>query len=447
MKVAIIGYAKDGKASAKYWEHCGASVEIRDANPEIDAEIPTHYSRRLGDSYLENLDEFDIISRSPSVHPQKIIEANGDNAKIIQKITTDTNEFVRVCPTKNIIGVTGTKGKGTTCTLIQKILESAGKTTHFGGNIGIPMLSLLPNIQKDDWVVIELSSFQLYDFRANIPVAVCLSVTEEHLNWHEDLADYHTAKGNLFKPQTADDIAIYNHKSAVASKLAAQSPAREKLPYDIPPVNQPPETTDGAYVKNETIFYKNQEVISVSDVAVFGRHNLENVCAAIAATWSAIDGDISAINNVLRTWTGLKEHLELIREIDGIKYYNDTYSAATDATFAAMDALPEPKVMILGGIDKGVDLEPMVIKTTQSNVRGVVLIDDLAPRLAELFDKHDFKNAVLGGDTMTEIVNKAKALAKPGDTVLLSPGAAGNGGLFLDKHDRGHQFNEAVAHL
>jgi len=446
MKVAIVGYAKEGKTSATYWSGKGDEVVICDQSTALEASIPSEYGQKLGDDYLANLNEFDLIVRTAGLHPQIILNANPDHPEIKDKITTNVSEFIQVSPSRNMIAITGTKGKGTTSTFITKILEAAGKKAHLGGNIGVAMLGLLPDIQPDDYVVLELSSFQLYDLKKSVPTAVCLTVSPEHLNWHKDLEDYMRSKGNLFRLQTEDSLAVYNVLSETSTDIAGLSPGK-KATYEVPPLGNEPIQRAGAYIDGDMIMYRDTDILSIKEVAIPGRHNLENICAAIAAVWGAIDGNVSAIQEVLRTFSGLEEHLELIREVDGVKYYNDTYATAPDAALAAMNAFEQDKVMILGGIDKQVDLEPMVDAITKSNVRGVVLIDDLADKLAGLFAAKHFENAVLGGPTMTEIVGKAKAMARPGDVVLLSPGCAGNGGMFIDKNDRGHQFDHAVEAL
>lgn len=443
MKVAIVGYARDGKASAEYWRELGDSVTVCDENEAITKDLPSDFASQLGPDYLKNLHAFDLIVRTSGMHPRTIIDANPDHPEIAERITTSINEFIRVCRTENIIGVTGTKGKGTTSTLAAKMLEAAGKTVHLGGNIGIAMLGFVHRVKPSDWVVTEMSSFQLYDLKRSVHTGVCLSVTPEHLNWHDDLEDYHSAKANLFRLQQPGDQAIYNALSETAKDIASAGPG-EKIAYEVPPLNEQPTHKEGAYVSGGHLYHRDTQIMPIKDIVLPGRFNLENICAALTAVWPAIDNNIEAIKKVLTTFTGLEEHLELIGEVDGVKYYNDTYATAPDAAMAAMSAFAQPKVMILGGIDKQVPLGPMADAIVASNVRGVVLIDDLADQLMTVFKEREFENAVLGGSTMTEIVARARELAQPGDVVLLSPGAAGNGGMFIDKLDRGHQFNHAV---
>lgn len=445
LRVAVVGYATDGRATAAYHAARGDRVEIRDANPAT--EVDPSFDRLLGPDHLSDLDSFDLVVRSSGVHPDKLLAANPAAPGLADKITTSVNEFVRHSPSSHLYGVTGTKGKGTTATLIAELLRAAGRTVHLGGNIGIGMLSLLPLVGPDDHCVLELSSFQLFDFTGRVPTAVALSITPEHLNWHADLADYQGAKARLFAHQAPGDVTVFNARSATAAAAAAHSPGR-RFGFDVPPIGEPPAAREAAFVDGERLWHGDTMIMDVAEIALPGRHNLENVCAAVSATWPEIAGDLDAARAVLRRWSGLSEHLELIRETGGVRWYNDTYATAPDAALAAMRSFDRPKVLIIGGIDKQVPQADFVAAiAAEQSVRGVVLIDDLAPQLAELFAGRGYDRAVLGGDSMDAIVATAARLAEPGDVVLLSPGAAGNGGMFADKWDRGRRFTAAVAAL
>ena len=184
MKIAILGFGKQGLSAYDYWKGPDNAITICDENEVL--ELPEGTSGQLGQNYLHELDKFDLIVRSPSVHPKDITVAN--SPATLDKVTSVTNEFFRVCPSKNIVGVTGTKGKGTTSTLIAKILEADGKKVHIGGNIGTPPLDMLKNgIEPEDWVVLELANFQLIDLNYSPKIAVCLMIAPEHLDWHTDV--------------------------------------------------------------------------------------------------------------------------------------------------------------------------------------------------------------------------------------------------------------------
>ena len=277
MKIAILGFGLQGLSAYKYWSKPGNQITICDENESL--QVPEGTTTQLGEDYLQGLGQFDLIVRSPSIHPAAISLANIDTPDILSKVTTSTNEFMRVCPTKNIIGVTGTKGKGTTSTLTAKMLEAAGKVVHLGGNIGIPPLELLlEDIQKDDWVVLELANFQLIDLRYSPLIAACLMMAPEHLNWHPDMEEYLAAKSQLFAHQTPDDTAIYFADNQQSHDIVSVSPGA-KIAYFAEP---------GAYVKGQNIVIDNQVVCSVHDLKLLGQHNWQNACAAATIIWQIV---------------------------------------------------------------------------------------------------------------------------------------------------------------
>jgi UDP-N-acetylmuramoylalanine--D-glutamate ligase len=274
MKVAILGYGDQGRAAYDYWgRDADNELTICDQNKELVA--PEGALTHLGPDYLKHLDQFDVLVRSPGLHPRDIGAANSD--AILTKVTTVTNEFLRVCPTFNIIGVTGTKGKGTTSTLITRMLESAGKKVHLGGNIGVPPLDMLNNkIQPDDWV------------QKSPHLAVCLLVVPEHLDWHKDLQEYITAKQQLFATQTTDDIAIF-YADNENSKTVASAGQAVKIPYYGLP---------GAVVVDDYITIDAQKICRLDEIKLLGKHNWQNVCAAITAVWQ-VTQDVAALHSAI----------------------------------------------------------------------------------------------------------------------------------------------------
>jgi UDP-N-acetylmuramoylalanine--D-glutamate ligase len=440
MKVAVLGYGKQGKAAVDYWS-AGNEITVCDQNAITD--LHASIKSVSGPEYLANLNEYDLIVRSPSVHPRDIVAANSD--KILRKVTTVTEEFFRTCPAP-IIGVTGTKGKGTTSTLIAKIIETSGETVHLGGNIGIPPLDMLKDgIKPNDWVVLELANFQLIDLRISPKIAVCLMVVPAHLDWHTDLEEYVKAKQQLFIHQSSQDIAIFNRSNDLSAAVVDVSPAL-KLSYEVPEIGQTPEDRNGAYVLGEDIYMDDVKVCSVADVKLLGRHNLQNVCAAIAATWDLIDNDPAVIIKALSSYTGLPHRLELIRDFNGVKYYDDSFGTEPATAMVALQALSGNKVLILGGSDKGATYDELAEEVKNSQVHTVITIGQTGPAIAESLRKVGFTNIVDGGTTMQSIVDTARQHAKNGDTVLLSTACA-SFGMFKDYIDRGEQFKKTVLAL
>lgn len=447
MKVAILGFAGQGQAAYEYWNTADNTITVCDAN--ADTEVSAGVATQLGDKYLGGLDQFDLLVRTPSLHPRDIVAANPDSPHILDKVTTVTNEFFRVCPSKKIIGVTGTKGKGTTSSLIAAILKTAGKRVHLGGNIGIPPLDMLKdNIHPNDWVVLELANFQLIDLKLSPRVAVCVMIAPEHLNWHADMDEYITTKQNLFRFQNVNDLGVFNRANAYSEQVASVS-AAHMLSYEVPSPGADPHARTGAYLLGDTIYMDSTPVCKASDVALLGRHNLENVCAAIAATWHIIKQDIQVIQHVVRNFTGLPHRLEFVREVDGVKYYNDSFAAAPDAAMAAMNAIPGTKVVIMGGFDRQLPLDGLVhtVVSHQEDIRTVLLIGASAQRVAEALDTASFsKYEIVAATDIAAIIQKARGISQPGDSVILSPGFP-SFDMFKNFEDRGLQFKAAVQAL
>lgn len=432
MKVAILGFsdleqseslpvyryfkAKGAEITAYYWGEPVLPDNIQKTKIERDAEIV-------------GLDDFDIIVRGPAVHPKQI--------KTGRQITSLTDIFVKESPTKNIIGVTGTKGKGTTSSLIAKLIEAQGKKVWLGGNIGKPLLDNLSDIQPADWVVLEMSAGQLITFSGRIHIGVCLMVVLEHMDWHTDMDEYSQAKANLFRHQSAEDIAVYFADSEYSTKIAAVSPGK-KVPYFREPGARIRE--DGVIVIGDEV-----EIMPKSEVKLLGKHNLQNVCAALTAVSEALGG-VDKAREVLSSFSGLEHRLELVRELGGIKYYDDSFGTTPETAIVALQAFTEPKVAILGGSDKGADFSSLAEAVTKNNVRHAVLIGDTAPAIEKNLRDRGFTSVTTGLAKMVDIVDAARSQAKTGDIVLLSTGCA-SFGLFKDYKDRGDQFKSVVNSL
>lgn len=442
MNVAVIGYGVDGASSTSYWHKLGATVTVCDKN--TDLLLPEYAIPKLGNSYLNNLDQFDLIVRSPGIRPDTIANANPDAPKILEKVTTSINEFFAKCPAP-IIGVTGTKGKGTTSTLIYKMLQAAGKKVFIGGNIGQNPLDFINEVTADSWVVLELSSFQLIDFRFAPKIGVCVMVVPEHQDWHHGIKEYYDAKKNLFMRQTADDRVVYNSANPTSTRIATSGQA-QKVPYLVPPVRVLADTVDGAYVEGDQICMDGKIVCDVKDVALLGRHNLENVCAAIGAVWEVIDRNCAIIKQVVTEFSGMEHRLEFVREVNGVKYYNDSFATTPAATVAAIHAFEQPKILILGGSDKGTPIYDVIGEVALGNVRRVVVIGETGEKIIEMLVSRGYENITLGGNTMPEIVKAAQHAAEPGDVVLLSTAYA-SFDMFNNYKERGNQFKAAVNNL
>jgi UDP-N-acetylmuramoylalanine--D-glutamate ligase len=430
MKIAIVGFDTEGTVSYEYFKAQGADITICDQNTELI--VPEGVEAQLGEGYLDNLDRFDRIVRTPGLHPAKIL---AKNPGITNKITSQTNIFFEMSPTSNVIGVTGTKGKGTTSSLITKMLETAGKSVYLGGNIGVPPLTFLGELTGDAWVVLELSSFQLIDLKHSPHIAVCLMVEPEHLDWHEDFEEYIAAKQQLFIHQNSDDVAIFYAKNDNSLSIADASEGK-LLPYYEKP---------GAVVTNNEINIDNNVICQTNELQLLGEHNWQNACAATTAVWQ-VTQDIAAMKSALTHFSGLEHRLEFVREINEVKYYDDSFGTTPATAIVAINAFEQPKVVILGGSDKGVTFENLAKVVKENNVRTVITIGERGQVIADELRKAGYTSIVEGGSTMAEIVQTAKNIATPGDVVLLSTACA-SFDMFKNYKDRGDQFKQVVQAL
>lgn len=432
MRIAIAGYGAEGKSSYAYWHNPENELVIVDEREIPAGDVPLDANVITGEGVFEKLNGFDVVVRTASLAPRKI-RTDGT-------IWSGTNEFFARCAEKSvpIIGVTGTKGKGTTSSLIASILKAAGKTVHLVGNIGQPALEVLPSIQPEDIVVYELSSFQLWDLATSPQVAVVLMIEPDHLDTHADFDDYMTAKSQIAVNQLTTDRVVYNAANVYATKIAQFSPG-QRLPY-------PSEHT--AHVRGGLFYYGETELCDEDNLLLPGRHNLENALAAITATWPWVK-EPSIIAEGLRSFAGLPHRLELVRELDGVQYYNDSFSSAAGAAVAAIRAFTAPEVVILGGIDKGADFTELaqVIKDAP-NVKQLIIIGKIRHKLADVLRQNGVTQPVQVTDvqTMREIVGLARQAAAPGDVVILSPACA-SFDMFKNFYDRGDQFRSVVQGL
>ena len=451
MKIAIVGWGLEGQSAYGFFgpehEYLIVNEEPRDDFPAETEKIKLQFvdkprqpglTGNVGDlSYLEGIEAYDKIVYTPTVRKnlEKVFAAD---SPFWSKATTNQHIFFETVKTKNIIGVTGTKGKGTTSTLITKFLEASGKKVHLGGNVGRAVLDFVREVQQDDWVVLELANFQLYKFPYSPHIGVCLMLVEEHMEWHPDMEDYVDAKANIFRWQTAGDVAVYLSGNRYCEQISKLSKGK-KVPFYKNP---------GAYVRDDgqiVVGKDETQIIDKGEVKLLGEHNLQNVCAAITAVWQ-IEQKPEVLASVLKSFGGLEHRLEFVRELSGVKYYNDSFGTTPDTTIVAMDSFAQPLVLIVGGHDKEADYETLATEIIKRSPRHVIAIGQIADRISTALRKAGFNDITYGLNTMPEIVAEAHKLAKPGDVVLLSA-ATSSFGLFKDYKDRGNQFKQAVRAL
>ena len=427
MKIAIAGYGVEVKSSYEYFSKRGDDITILDDRTEID-ELPEGVRAVLGAAAFSHLEEYDMVVRSPSLAPSKLTDA--------KKIWSATNEFFAQCPAP-IIGVTGTKGKGTTSSLTAAILREAGRTVHLVGNIGTPALDEIAKIQPGDIVVYEMSSFQLWDIEKSPHVAVILMIEPDHLNVHADFDDYVLAKGNIAAHQQADDVVVYHPTNTQSARAAALSAGRH-MRYMTP---------EAAYVKDGVILMNETEICPTKKVGLKGGYNLENVCAAVSAAWQ-FTKNVASFARAIEGFKGLEHRLEYVATKQGVEFYNDSFSSAPTATMAAITAFDQPIALIVGGYDKGVDLTPLAERiAATANIEKVVVIGQVRGQIANAFSRLGFEKFASTDETdMEKIVSLALGYAPKGGVVLLSPGCA-SFDMFKNFYERGRLFKRAVEEL
>jgi len=407
-RIAIIGYGLEGQDAEKFLKSKGAKVTILD--------------QKFDKNYLSNLDKFDLIVRSPGVYPynKELIKANKKGIRI----TTPTHIFLDEFGGK-VIAVTGTKGKGTTSTLIYEILKKAKFDVFLGGNIGKPLLELLPKLKSSSYVVMEISSFQLIDLPVSPDIAVILNITLDHLDWHESKEEYIEAKKNIVKYQKTSDWAIINNEYKVSSSFAKETNANIMF-------------FSKKTLKNE---FKN-------DLILRGEHNLENIAAAVSVS-KVLNINENLILEVVKNFKGLEHRLEFVRKFKDIKFYNDSFATGPQPTIAAINSFTEDETLILGGSDKGLDYQELgKIISKRKNCKNIIVIGLIRNQIKKALIEAKFKGKVIDLETSSidKIVETAFEVTQKDGVVILSPAAA-SFDMFLNYKDRGNKFKEAVWNL
>ncbi len=403
-KVALLGLGVDTQDVEQWLREQGAELTILDEKERADA--------------FADLLQYDVLVRSPGVYRYRTEILAAEKAGVL--VTSKMQIFFDVCPTKKIIGVTGTKGKGTTSTLIYEMLKAAGKHVFLAGNIGKGIFSSLSEITADSWVVLELSSFQLIDLHTSPHIAVTLMVTSDHLDWHKDVEEYVDAKSSITRFQKQDDISIFN----------AVYPQSVRI---------------GMLGEGEKVEVRRADW--TLPVRLRGDHNRENLAAAAAvARVVGISEDVIA--SVAQSFKGLEHRLEEVATIDGVTYYDDSISTTPETAMAAIDAFQEPLTLILGGSEKGSDFTELGKKIARSpHVQSVILVGQTASKIKEaIMNAHASTPLYEGAQTMSDILVQADASAHGEGVVVLSPACA-SFDMFKNYKDRGDQFKECVFRL
>ena len=439
-KIAVLGLGVSNRPLVRLLLEFGCLVTGCDRTPreKLDAEVleleKLGAKLSLGDGYLDGV-EANVLFRTPGMHPgNPAIQALRDRGA---KVTSEMEVFFEVCPC-TLIAVTGSDGKTTTTTLVSEMLKASGKTVWLGGNIGTPLLPLCRQMKKEDFAVVELSSFQLMDMERSPQRALITNLAPNHLDIHKDMQEYVDAKKNIFRFQGTDGMLVLNADNAITARFRGNGETR---------FFSRRERTNCVWEENGVIYRRGEKLLESREILIPGTHNIENYMAAIALVEGLATDD--AIRQVARNFGGVEHRIELVREKDGVRFYNDSIASSPSRTIAGLRSFPEKVILIAGGYDKHIPydvLGPEICRhvkklflggATGPKIRAAVeAAPEYKPGFPEITDCGDF----------TEAVYAAAAGAKAGDVVLMSPASAAFD-QFKNFMARGKYFKDMVMEL
>lgn len=443
-KVAIIGLGISNMPLIEFLSNLGAKVTGFDKKNENQLENDISELRangvnfELGENYLDKLSNFDVIFRTPSMRVDNpvLIKAKSEGAYI----TSEMEEFIKYCPAK-LFCVTGSDGKTTTTTLIYNILKTEGYTVWIGGNIGTPLFSRIEEIDKNDKVVLELSSFQLMSIKEPMEVALVTNVSPNHLDIHKDMEEYIETKKNIFKYQRQNDILVINEDNKITKSMGKECVGK------LLKFSMKEKLEEGAFYYNKDLYINKKKVCNVNEVKLKGMHNVENLLAAFVC--ASEDSSIESMREVAKTFTGVEHRLEFVREVEGIKYFNDSIASSPTRTLAGLQSFDRPIILISGGYDKKISFD-ILAKEGISHIKHLILLGNTKYKIEEAFKKvmkdNNEELHISICNSLQEAINIAKENSEPGDIVTLSPACA-SFDMFKNFEERGNKFKNIIKNL
>lgn len=443
-KVAVVGIGVSNIPLIKFLVKLGAVVSAFDIKDEKAlGDIADEFKELgvkliLGEGYLDKLTGFDVVFKTPSmrIDSEALVRAKGEGAYI----TSEMEEFVRYCKGK-VYGVTGSDGKTTTTTIISKLLIEDGYKTWVGGNIGTPLFAQIEEIGEKDMVVLELSSFQLMTMNSPIDVAVCTNLAPNHLDMHKDMQEYIDSKKNIFLYQEENEVLVVNRENEITYSFEKEAKG-EVREFSSKRVLQ-----NGCYYKDGILYLDGKEVCKKDDIVIKGMHNVENYLAAFLATKD--DVSISTMKAVAESFTGVEHRCELVRELDGVKYYNDSIASSPTRTLAGLKAFDKKVILIVGGYDKHIPFEPLAYEGYPF-IKELIVLGATKDKIKAAFNKLEGESGIKVSmnfvSNLEEAVSKARELAEEGDVVTLSPACA-SFDMFPNFAVRGNVFKEIVMNM
>ncbi len=446
-KIAVIGMGVSNIPLIDYLYEKKAEVTIFDDREKLSQEILDKIEKYkfkyfLGKGNLSNLKGFYMIFRSPSCLPTRPeLEEERKRGAII---TTEIEQLMKIAPCK-IIGITGSDGKTTTTTLTHKVLKEAGYNCYLGGNIGIPLFTKLKEIEPEDIIVLELSSFQLMGMDISPEISAITNITPNHLNIHKDYEEYIEAKKNIFKFQDEKGILVINADNEITNNCQKEANGKVIL-------FSSEKKLENGFIVDEGIIKEcndgiRKHIIDTKELKLKGMHNYQNICTVLALTKTLVNTE-DAIETI-KNFTGVEHRLELVRTLDDVEWYNDSASTTPTRGISALNAINKEIVLIAGGADKNLDYTP-IAKPIIEKVKSLILIGQTATKIFdavknELEVQHKQLDIHMC-ESLKQSIDLAKRIAKPEQVVLFSP-ASTSFDMFKDMYDRGDKFKEEVNKL
>lgn len=449
--VAVMGMGVSNSPLIKYLMDLDANITVFDKKTEdelgkalCEEYIIQGVKFSLGDDYLENLIGYDIIFRTPGMRPDiPEIEKELNRGAIL---TSEIEMLIDLCPGK-IIGITGSDGKTTTTTLIYNMLVTDGYHCYLGGNIGTPLFTKIDEMTPDDIIVLELSSFQLMTLKKSPDIAVITNVTPNHLDIHKSYDEYINAKKNIYKYQKENDILVLNYDNEITNKFAYDATSKVRFFSSKTKIEDGVILDQGIIKISENRVRK--QIIEAKDILIVGNHNVENACAAIAA----LDGlvKIESIVKVLTEFNGVEHRCEFVKEIEGVKWYNDSIGSSPTRTIAGLLSFDRKVILIAGGYDKNIDYTELG-KYIVEHVKVLILLGQTKNKIKEATNQHiqlleeNIELPLIECDSLEDAVMAAKGYSKNGDIVFFSPASA-SFDMFKNFVERGNKYKELIKNL
>ncbi|MBS4958632.1 MAG: UDP-N-acetylmuramoyl-L-alanine--D-glutamate ligase [Clostridium sp.] len=442
--VAVVGLGVSNIPLINFLVELGANVTGFDMkSEEALGEVAVDFKKKgvkleLGEKYLEKLTGYEVVFKTPSmrIDCEALVRSKKEGAYI----TSEMEEFVRYCKGK-IYAITGSDGKTTTTTIISKLLEAQGYKTWVGGNIGTPLFSNIEEIEENHMVVLELSSFQLMTMNLPVDVAVVTNLAPNHLDMHKDMQEYIDAKKNIFLYQNNDSVLVLNRENDITYGFESEAKG------EIREFSSKRVLNNGAYFDEGILYLDGNVVCKKDDIVIKGMHNVENYLAAFAATKDNVE--IETMKKVAESFAGVEHRCELVREVNGVKYYNDSIASSPTRALAGLFAFERKVILIAGGYDKHIPFEPLA-EEGYPFIKELILLGDTKELIKEVFDKlmlnKNINIPIVMVDSLEEAVNKAKEISEDGDIVTLSPACA-SFDMFPNFAVRGNKFKEIVNSL